>query len=129
MEAVTLAGELRLRSLGSSACEGVDDCYDHLDCHALHELQFGVGDAPRNQAAEAHGAKAVLGGSERKNRERADIVFAVALQEIGEARFFFGVADDKGLLRLPDPAGGVAFARNLPASDLSPRDPGSNDFE
>jgi len=46
------------------------------------------------------------------------MVLTVALQEIGKARFFFGVADDKRLLRLPDPAGGVALNGRLAASDL-----------
>src|SRR5260370_23395930 len=116
MEAVTLAGELRLISLGSSEIQGVIDCYGHLACHALHELQFGVGDALRNKAAEAHGAKAVLGGSERKNRKGTYIMLAVAVEKFGEAGLFMGVADDKGLLRLPDPAGGGALDRRLTAS-------------
>jgi hypothetical protein len=41
-----------------------------------------------------------------------------ALQEIREARFFFGVADHKGLLRLPDPTGGVALDGRLSAGGL-----------
>jgi hypothetical protein len=60
----------------------------------------------------------VLGGGERKNREGADIVLAEALQEIGEARLLFGVADHKRLLRLPDPTGGVALDGRLAADGL-----------
>ncbi len=41
-----------------------------------------------------------------------------ALQEIREARLLIGVADHKGLLRLPDPTGGVAFDGRLAAGGL-----------
>src|SRR5882762_2808031 len=47
-----------------------------------------------------------------------------ALQEIREARLLFGVANHKGLLRLPDPTGGVAFDGRLTASGLFARDAG-----
>ena len=36
-------------------------------------------------------------------------MFAEALDEFGEAGFFFDVGDDKGLLRLPDPSGGIVL--------------------
>src|SRR5260370_22618719 len=62
LEAVTLSGELRLIRLGSSEIQGVIDCYGHLACHALHELQLGLRDALRNPAAQTHGAKAGPGG-------------------------------------------------------------------
>src|SRR6266850_8058119 len=52
-----------------------------------------------------------------------------ALQEIREARLLFGVANHKGLLRLPDPAGGVAFDGRLAASGLFARDAGFKDVE
>jgi len=45
-------------------------------------------------------------------------VLAEALQEIREARLPFGVADHKGLLRLPDPAGGIALNRRFAAGGL-----------
>ena len=47
-----------------------------------------------------------------------------ALQEIREARLLFGVANHKGLLRLPDPTGGVALDGRLTASGLFARDAG-----
>ena len=81
-------------------------------------MELGVRDALGKQAAETHGAEAVLGGGKRKNRERADVVLTVALQEIREACLFVGVADHKGLLRLPDPAGGISLDRGLATSGL-----------
>jgi len=116
LETVALARELRLISLRSREIQSIINGYGHLAGDALHELQFGVRNSLRDQAAEAHGAEAVLGGGERKDRERADIVLEVALQEIREARLFFGVADHKGLLRLPDPPGGISLDRGLAAS-------------
>jgi len=56
-------------------------------------------------------------------------MFTEALKEIGKARFFFGVADDKGLLRLPNPAGGVALDRRLAASDFFAGDAGFQNVE
>ena len=41
-----------------------------------------------------------------------------ALQKIGESLLLFGVADHKGLLRLPDPTGGVALDGRLTAGGL-----------
>src|SRR6202171_1963870 len=41
-----------------------------------------------------------------------------ALQEIREARLLFGVADHKGLLRLPDPAGRIVVNRRFAAGGL-----------
>jgi hypothetical protein len=124
LETVAFARELSLIGLGGLKIEGIVDGDGYLAGDSLHELEFGIGDALGDEAAEAHGAEAVLGGGERKDRKRADIVGAVASQEIGEARFFFGVADDKGLLCLPDPAGGVALdgrfgAGNFFAGDAS----------
>jgi len=118
LEPVALAGELRLKGLGSCEIEGVIYGDGDLAGDALHELELGVGDALGNQAAEAHGAEAVLGGGEGKNGERADVVFAVAMEEFGEARLFMSVADHKRLLRLPNPAGGISFDRRLAASNL-----------
>ncbi len=109
LEAVTLAGELRLIGLGSLKIEGVIDRDGHLAGDALHELEFGVGDALGNDAAEAHRAETALSGGERKNRQRTHIVFTEALHEFRVARFHFGVCDDVGLLRLPDPAGRMAL--------------------
>ena len=45
-------------------------------------------------------------------------MFAEALQEFGEACFFLDVANDKGLLRLPDPAGRIIFNGSFRASGL-----------
>ncbi len=45
-------------------------------------------------------------------------MFAEALQEIREACLLFGVADHKRLLRLPDPAGGIALDGRLTAGGL-----------
>jgi hypothetical protein len=118
LEAVALACELRLIGLRSRKVQGIVHSDSDLAGNALHKLQRGVRDALRNQTAEAHGAEAVLGGGERKNRERADIVLAVAVEEFGEARFFFGIADDKGLLRLPDPASGISLDRGFGARDF-----------
>jgi hypothetical protein len=109
---------LRLIGLGSREIQGVIDSNGHLAGDALHELQFRVSDALGDQPAETHGAEAVLGGGERKNRDGADIVRTVASEEIGKPRFFFGIADDKGLLGLPDPAGGVAFDGRFGAGDF-----------
>jgi len=111
LEAVALARELRLIGLGRREIQSIINGYGHLAGDTLHELQFGVRDALRDQTAETHGAEAALGGGERKDGERADIVLSVALQEIRKASLFFGVADHKRLLRLPDPAGGVALHR------------------
>jgi len=118
LEAIALASELRLIGLGSLKIKGIIDGNGYLAGDALHELEFGVGDALGDEAAEAHGAEAMLGSGERKNGDRANIVRTIARQEIGEARFFFGVADDEGLLRLPDPAGGVAFDGRFGAGDF-----------
>ncbi len=117
-ETVALTCELRLIGLGSLEIKGVIDRNGHLAGDALHELQFGVRDALRDQTAESHGAEAVLGGRERKNRERPHIMLTEALQEIRKARLLFGIADHKGLLRLPDPTGGVAVDGRLTAGGL-----------
>jgi hypothetical protein len=129
LEAIAFASELRLIGLGSLEIEGVVNGDGDLAGDALHELELGVSDALGDEAAKAHGTEAVLSGGERKNRQRADIVFTEALKEIGKARFFLGVTDDKGLLRLPNPAGGVALDRRLGASDFFAGDAGFQNVE
>jgi len=69
LEAVALARELRLVGLGGREIQGVINGHGHLAGDALHELQLGVCDALRGKTAETHGAEAVLGGGQRKNRE------------------------------------------------------------
>src|SRR6266550_2250823 len=118
LEAVALARELRLVGLGSSEIDGIVNGDGDLAGDALHELQLGVGDALRHQTAETHGAEAVLGSGKGKNRERADVVLTVALQELRKTRLLVGVADHKWLLRLPDPAGGISLDRRLAAGGL-----------
>jgi hypothetical protein len=56
-------------------------------------------------------------------------VFTEALKEIGKARLVFGVGDDKGLLGLPNPAGGIALDRRLGASDFFAGDAGFQNVE
>jgi hypothetical protein len=68
LEVVAFAGELGLIGLGSLEIEGIVDGDGDLAGDALHELEFGVGDALGDEAAETHSADAVLGGGERKNR-------------------------------------------------------------
>jgi hypothetical protein len=72
-------------------------------------LKFGIGDALWDEASETHGAEAALRGGERNHRQRTNADIAETLEKIGEAVIFFGVADDKRLLRLPDPARGMAI--------------------
>ena len=129
LQAVALAGKLRLVGLGSFEIEGIVRGNGDLAGDTLHELKLGVRDALRNDAAETHGAKAALRRGQRNNREGADIVFAEALHEIGEARLLFGVADDEGLLRLPDPAGGVALDGSLGAGMFFARDASFENME
>ncbi len=107
-----------LVSLGSFEVERVVHRDGHLTGHALHELELGVCDALRHQAAEAHGAQAALRRGQRDDREGADVMLAEALQEFGEARFFLDVADDEGLLRLPDPSGRIVFNGSFRARGL-----------
>lgn len=45
-------------------------------------------------------------------------MFTEALKEIGKARLVFGVGDDKVLLGLPNPAGGVALDGRFGAGDF-----------
>ena len=56
-------------------------------------------------------------------------MFAEALQKIGEAHFLFDVVDDKGLLRLPDPAGRVVFNGSLSAGGFFAGNVGFEDVE
>src|SRR5713101_1759920 len=49
-------------------------------------------------------------------------MLTVALQELREACLFLSVADHEGLLRLPDPTGGVVLDGRLGAGRLSTRD-------
>ncbi len=69
METVALACQLRLISLGSLEIKGIINGHGHLAGDTLHKLQLGVGDPLRDQTAETHGAEAVLGGRERKDRK------------------------------------------------------------
>ena len=89
--------------------ERVIDGHGNLAGHALQELNFGIGDALRNQTAETHRAQAALRRGQGNHGQRANADVAQPLQEIGEAAFFFRVADDKGLLRLPNPTGWMAL--------------------
>ena len=118
LEAIAFAHQLRMIGLGRGKVQGVIDGDGDLAGDALHELEFSVRDALGDETAETHGAEAMLSGGERKNREGADIVGAVALQEFGEARFLFDITGDKGLLRLPDPSGGIALDGRLRAGDF-----------
>ena len=129
LQAVALARELGLVGLGSREIKGIINSDGYLAGDALHELQLGVCDALGDQTAETHGAEAMLGGGEGKNRERADIVFAEAVEKFGEARLFLSVGDDEGLLRLPDPAGGIALNGRLTADGLVTRDSRFQDVE
>src|SRR5208282_5839829 len=52
---------------------------------------------------------AMLRGRERNHGQRTNADFAKPLEKIGKTLVLFGVADDKRLLRLPDPAGRMAF--------------------
>src|SRR5207245_5184441 len=117
-QAVTLAGELRLVGLGIFEIERVIDGHRDLAGDALHELQLGVRDALRGHAAEAHRADAALRGGQRKNRHGTDAVFANPRYEVREARFFVDIGDDQRLLRLPDPAGWMAFDGRFHAGDF-----------
>ncbi len=65
LEAVALACKLRLIGLGSFKIQGVIDGDGDLAGHTLHELEFGIGDALRNNAAKAHRAETALSGGER----------------------------------------------------------------
>lgn len=115
LEAVALAGELDLVGLGSLVIERVINGDGNLAADTLHELKFGIGDALRDEAPESHGAEAVLRGGERNHRQRTNADIAETLEKIGETVIFFGVADDKRLLRLPDPAGRMAIDRSFAA--------------
>jgi hypothetical protein len=118
LEAVTLAGELCLLGLGSFKIEGVVHGDGHQTRYSLHKLEFGVRDALRDDAAEAHGAEAALRGGQRNDRERTDVVFPESRDEFGEAGFFLDVADDERLLRFPDPAGRIVFHGRFRAGDF-----------
>jgi len=118
---------LFLVSLGAFEVERVVHRDGNLAGYALHELELGVRDALRHQAAEAHGAQAALRRRQGNDREGADVIFAETLQEFGKARFFLDITDDEGLLRLPDPAGRIVFngsfrARGLFAGDACFKD-------
>jgi hypothetical protein len=113
LEAVALAGELDLIGLGGLVIERVINGDGNLTADALHELKFGIGDALWDEASETHGAEAALRGGERNHRQRTNADFAETLEKIGETVIFFGVADDKRLLRLPDPARRMAIDRSF----------------
>ena len=84
----------------------------------MHELELGVRDALRHEPAEAHGAQTALRRRQRDDGEGAYVMFAEAFQEFGKARFFLDVADDEGLLRLPDPSGRIVFNGSFRAGGL-----------
>ena len=109
LEAIALAGELRLVGLRGFRIERVIDGYCDLAADALHELKLRICDALGNEAAKTHGTEAALGGGERDHGQGTNADFAEALKEIGEASVFFRVGDNKRLLRLPNPAGRMAF--------------------
>jgi len=115
LEAVAFAGELRLIGLGGFEIQGVVHGDGDQTGDALHELELGVCNALGLETAKAHGAKAALRRRQRDDRERTDVMFADSIDELREARFFFNVGDDKRLLRLPDPAGGIVFDGRLRA--------------
>jgi hypothetical protein len=118
LEAVALARELRLISLGRCRIERIVNGYSHLASNALHELHLGVRDLLRHHAAEAHRAEPALRGGERKNRHGTNVVFAKAPHKVWESRFFVDIDDDERLLRLPNPAGRIALDRRFRASHL-----------
>ena len=89
--------------------ERVINGHGDLAGDALHELQLGVREALRRHAAEAHGADAALRRGQRKNRHGTDAVFANPRYEVRETHLFVNIGDDERLLRLPDPAGRMAF--------------------
>jgi len=124
LETVAFACKLYLIGLGTLEIERVVHGDGHQAGDALHKLNFGIRDALWNDAAEAHRTQAVLRSGERKNREGTDVMLAEALQEFGEARFFLDVADDEGLLRLPDPAGRIVFNGSFRSSGFFAGDAG-----
>jgi len=119
LEAVTLAGELRLIGLGSREIQALSTATAtwlatrSMNCNSVSVMRWGT----RRPKPMARGG---AGSGERKNRKGTYIMLAVAVEKFGKAGLFMGVADDKGLLRLPDPAGGVALDRRLTASGFSP---------
>src|SRR5438132_9262780 len=117
-QAVAFAGELRLVGLRVLEIERVIDGHGDLAGDALHELQLRVRNSLRGHAAEAHRADAALSRGQRKNRHGTDAVFANPRYEVGETRFFVDIGDDQRLLRLPDPAGRMAFDRRFHAGDF-----------
>jgi len=109
---------LRLISLRSFEIQGIVDGDGHLAGDALHELHLGVRDLLLDHAAEAHRADPALRRGEGKDRQGTNIVFAEARHKIRESRFFVDIEDDERLLRLPNPAGGMALDRRFRASRL-----------
>jgi hypothetical protein len=115
LEAIALAGKLDLIGLGGLVIERVINGDGNLTADALHKLKLGIGDALWDEASETHGAEAALRGGERNHGQRANADIAETLEKIGETMIFFGVADDKRLLRLPDPAGRMTIDRSFAA--------------
>jgi hypothetical protein len=115
LQPIALAGKLTLISLGGLEIQRVIDGHRNLAGRALHELHLGLRDALRNKAAETHGTQPTLRGSERNHSQRANADLAKPLEKIRESVIFFRVADDKRLLRLPDPARRMTVHRRFAA--------------
>ena len=123
LETKTLVG------LRSFKIQCVVDRQGHLAAHALHELQLRIGDALRDKTAKSHCAQTALRGGKRNHSQGANAHFAEPVKEIWKSLIVFRVADDKGLLRLPDPARRMALHRSFAAGFYRSRKPGFENVE
>ncbi len=104
LKAIALLGQFLLGGLRRFEVERVVHGHGNLCRDALHELNIRIGNGLRTNPSKTHGAKTVLRSRKRKNGKRANSSTAQPDKKVREARFRFQVADDKRLLRLPDPA-------------------------
>ena len=85
LEAIAFARELLLGGLCGFGVDGVIHGHGDLGADALHEFDFDFGHTLGNIAAEAHGAEAMLRGSQRNDGDGVNAGFLDALHEIGIA--------------------------------------------
>jgi len=104
LQAVAFARELLLVSLSGLEVDGVVNGNGGLRGDALHEDDFGVGDALRSITAEAEGAEAMLRGGEGQNGDGANAGVSNMANKLRIARLREDVEGDKRLLMLPNPA-------------------------
>src|SRR5262249_50325598 len=110
-KAVALARQYLLVFLRGVEVKAVVDGDSDLAGDTQHKLELAVRDLMRHEAAEPHGTEAALGGGQRKNRDRADAVFAEAREELRIAAVVIRVIEHERLLCFPDEAGGSGLDR------------------